>query len=36
MQKFLNRTSNEQVLQKMRDVVQVQLDPPNHGHLVKQ
>ena len=36
MQTVLNRTSNEQVLQKMRDVVQVQLDPPNQGHLVKQ
>ena len=36
MQKVLKRTSNEQVLQKMRDVVQEQLDPPNQGHLVKQ
>ena len=36
MQTVLNKTSNEQVLQKMRDVAQVQLDPPNQGHLVKQ
>ena len=36
MQKFLNRTSNEQVLQKMRDAAQVPQDPPNQGHLVKQ
>ena len=36
MQTVLNKTSNEQVLQKMRDVVQVPQDPPNQGHLVKQ
>ena len=36
MQTVLNRTSNEQVLQKMREVVQVQLDPPNQDYLVKQ